>query len=202
MRNELIDLDRPGRFRADAVPMGLLPGKDSASVAAVFDFTILEMWDDAAQTWVIWAQYGQTIRGFPNIIGRNGEPNVKSIESLIKATGWSGNVEELVEGSGWKPKPCQITVENQTYLGVTSLKVAWINDWNSEGGGGLKTADASGVKALAAKHGAKLRAIAGNLARNAAPAPPRLPQAATATFHGPTDIPPEHVFNENDPALR
>jgi hypothetical protein len=181
--------------------MGLLPGKDSQSVATVFDFTILEMWDESSQNWVIWAQYGQTIRGFPNIIGRNGEPNVKGIESLIKATGWSGNVEELVEGTGWKPKPCQITVENQTYEGKTALKVAWINDWNSEGGGGPKTADAGSVKALALKYGAKMRAIAGNLARNMPPTAPK-PSAPPPGTQEPPSISPEYVFDPADPQLQ
>lgn len=186
------ELDRPGRFKATPTVVGLLPGKDSQSVAAVFDFSIVEMWDEDARTWVVWGQYEQTIRGFPNIIKTDGTLNQKGVESLMKAMRWSGNVEDLVEGSGWKPQPCQITVEKQTYNGVESLKVNWINEWNSEGGGGLKVADAGNVKSLAAKHGAKLRAIAGNLTRNSPPSPAKTPPP----------IPPEHVFNENDPELK
>ena len=196
MRTELIKLDRPGRFRADSTVVGLLPGKGSNSVAAVFDFTILEMWDEQNQTWILWANYGQTIRGFPNIIQTNGDVNQKSVESLMRSMGWSGNVEELVEGTGWKPQPCQITVEKQTFNGVESLKVNWINEWNSIGGGGLKVADASGVKALAAKHGAKLRAIAGNLARNESPKAAAKPPLAAPS------IPVECVFDPTDPELQ
>ena len=191
-------LDRPGRFRADSVVVGLLPGKgDSQSVAAVFDFTILEMWDETENTWQVWAQYRQTTRGYQYIIKANGDVNTPGVEALMKAMGWSGNVEELVEGTGWKPKPCQITVESETYNGKTSLRVNWINDWNSVGGSGLKTADVNSVKALALKYGAKLRAIAGNLARNTPKAP-----TAKAPPPQPTYIPPEHVFDPADPALQ
>jgi len=107
--------------------------------------------------------------------------------------GWSGNVEELVEGAGWVPKPCQITVDYETFDQQTRLKVNWINEWESAGGGGLKVVDAGGVKALAAKHGAKLRAIAGNLARNAPKAPASPPPPANN---------PAYVFDPNDSEIR
>mgnify|MGYP001574538902 CR=1 FL=1 len=180
-------IDRPGRFRADVTVLGLVPAKDAASqsVAVAFDFSIVEMWDEDTASWAPWSEYAQTIAGLPNLIKKNGEPNAFTVDTLIKSLGWDGKVENLVEGSPWKPTPCQITVAEDTYEGHTKLKVDWINPWDSEGGTGLKVADPATVKTLAAMHGAKIRAIAGNILRNqpkvaAVQAPP--PQADADTF--------------------
>ena len=188
-------LDRPGRFRANATQMGLYVKDGSNAVQAIFDFGIVEMWDQQTAAWMDWP-YDQHILGYITIVKSDGSPNNIQVEALMKNLGWSGDLSALVQGSPFRPEPCQITVDNSTYEGKTSLKVNWVNGWN-DAGGQIKCADEAKVKALAAKHGSSFRALKGNLARNATPAKP-----TPATPPPRADFPPEYVFDPNDPAMQ
>lgn len=158
-------LDRPGRFRsANPRPIGLAPARDSKSVSAIIEFPVTEMFDESTGEWIPW-EYDQGITGYIVIVKKDGEPNANQVESLIKNLRWNGDLTKIAENSDWQPNPCQITVEENTYNGRTSLKVNWINEWDYEGG--IKKADDATVKGLANQYGAKFRALAGNVARNA-----------------------------------
>lgn len=166
-------LDRPGRFQADITNWGIQPNDKTPTVAVVLDFAILAQWNDTTKSWDDWTQFGQVIRGFFYIIKKNGELNDRQVESLIKSLGWNGNMEDFAAGSEWKPKPCQIVVDYETYQNKSKLKVQWINPFD---GPDMKKASDGEVKKLAAQHGSKLRALAGNITRNAPAPPPAAPR--------------------------
>lgn len=196
----MAECDREGTFRGIITAPGLVKGKSpSKSVGVTFTAKLQEMWieGDEGGHWEPWSQYGQEAEGTSWIVGKNGTPNEKAVESLVSCAGWSGNLAEIYEGA-WEPTPCQFVVQESTYKDVTSYKVAFINDYNRVPGGNGNM-EVSEAKLLAAELGAQFRAIAANAKRTPAPTgtKPASPPKFKAPVNSPTSV--EDIKNGDTP---
>ena len=75
----------------------------------------------------------------------DGSKNVNQIENLQKALGWDGMSIKSLHNGDWLNKPISAVLENDTYNGVTKLKVKWLNPIS---GGGLRETDGSVIDQL------------------------------------------------------
>jgi len=176
-----VDLDRTGSFRAQIVEYGLQEASETASQSLGLNIKcqIEEMYNFETGEWIDWRSDDPVVcYGYVNIIKKDGAVNDKSVENLVKCTGWDGTLASINSGD-WKPTPCQISTKEDTYKDKTSYKVNYINPHDSIPGGGMKKLDPAKATALQSKYGASLRAITANAKRNTAPpsdkpsAPPR-----------------------------
>lgn len=168
-----IPCDREGSFRAEITEYGLKEA-DSGAVAVTIRVHLLEMYSDGQ--WEDWRQYDVEAFGDVWIVKKdNGGLNAKAVESLMRHTGWNGDIDSIVHGT-WQPTPCQVAIKADTYENVTRYRVSFINDYDRVPGAvGNVTEDKA--KQLASKFGPELRALYGNVARNgAAPAGGSKPQ--------------------------
>lgn len=106
------------------------------------------------------------IIAYQYLVAKDGTPSERTIRTLREATGWDGQLETICEGE-WPL--VQIVVEDEIYQERERRRVKWVNPNNSEGAGPLKGDD---IKALAAKYGAKFRALAGGVPASKAPPKP------------------------------
>lgn len=186
-----MEVDREGDFRAEIVEFGLRE-LDSKAVCVPIRAKITEFWNGEA--WDDWRQYDMHAGGDIWIGKKDGSANDKQIEALMRHAGWDGSLAALVDGS-WHPTPCQITVKQDSYEGKTTYKIAWLNAFDrTPGGGSMSNVDEAKVKGLEARFGQTLRALSGNVRRNAAapsgrkpPAPPKASSVPAGAANG--DIP-------------
>lgn len=177
-------LDRPGRYKAKPVVVAL-EEKDTGTVQAKIAFAVHEYLN--GDTWEDWREYDVGISGYFNIIKKDGNPNEHTIKSLRESLGWDGVDLAALQDTDWTDKTVQITCSQEVYEGVTRLKVQWLNPENWEGAQ-AQPLDSAKVKSLAAKFGAKLRALAPKTSTAKPSAPP---PSAPAPQSGPKkkDIP-------------
>lgn len=162
-------VDRAGSFKGVIEEYGLKE-MESGSVAVSLKARLTEFWD--GQEWHDWCQYEQEAEGDVWVIKKDGKPNDKAIESLVKFAGWDGDFLSLIQQS-WTPTPCQLTITSETYKNVVRLKIAFVNDLNRTPGGQMSNVDEAKAKDLQARFGASMRAIVGNAKRaGTIPAPP------------------------------
>lgn len=163
-------LDREGVFRARPLEFGIAEGKDSSqSVGVAVRFKILAQYN-APEGWdTMWENsYDVGVEGVFYIIKTDGQVIEDNIRRLIIALGWDGDLDSFLPANRdrWQPKDCQITVKNEPYQGQDRYRATWISDFAAEPGGGLFTIDPARISSIKNMHGAKLRAVAGNVARN------------------------------------
>lgn len=176
---EFIDADRAGNFRAEIMDYGLWEPTTGGAVAVQVRAVLTEIWDGEA--WQPWRQYNMIAKGNIWVIKKDGTLNEKSVESLIKATGWGGDIESVVQGA-WAPTPCQVVLNEETYKEEVRYVVSFVNEFDRKPGGGMNTVTGDRAKELQARFGSPLRALAGNVKRNAAPTgskPPEPPRGVT-----------------------
>jgi len=175
-------VDRAGTFRGEIVEYGMLQAESGATAVKIFA-RLDEYWDE--DQWVDWKKYEMQAHGNLWIIKKDGSRNQRQVEALCRHAGWDGD-PYFAQGR-WEPSPCQFTITEEPpndYHEDTRYSIAWLNAWErTPGAQGNMSEDA--LKALANQHGAALRAIAGNVRRNAPapegkpPAPPKTPAAIT-----------------------
>ena len=176
-------LDREGNFRIQIVEYSLKEF-DSGSVCVSLRASVLEEWSDEAKAWTDWRPYKYDVIGDVFVVNKKGELLEKSIQSLVNFAAWDANFDSVANGH-WQPAPCQCSVAENTYNDQKSFKINFINpwDWTPGGGGGVSPEKA---KELSNRFGSQLRALAGNVKRNAPPdqgsnpTPPKKPPVNTA----------------------
>jgi hypothetical protein len=100
---------------------------------------------------------------------KDGSINIKAIENLRDVFGWNGDLDAIPTFVG---KNCQVTIEPDTYNGVTRMKVKWLNHADDSGGGGIEAVDSERLAAFKARLGPQLRASIGG---TVIPPPPKTP---------------------------
>lgn len=176
-------IDRPGIFRGRIVEYGLREF-DSSAVAITVRAEIDEEWSD--DRWEDWRQYDMEAHGLLFIIKKNGDMNNGQVESLVKSTGWDGSLVSIPNQT-WKPEPCQFVINEETYKDQKQYRISFVNPYDRIPGATSNISEDK-VKALEARFGGSLRAIAGSVKRNStAPAPaakmpsPKKPPAKVAS---------------------
>lgn len=178
-------LDREGNFRIQIVEYALKEF-DSGSVCVSMRATVLEQFDEESKTWIDWRPYNRDVLGDVFIVNKKGDLLEKAIQSLVNFAGWDANFDAIANGR-WQPTPCQCSVAENVYKDQTSFKINFINsyDWHPGGSGGVS---AEKAKELSNRFGSQLRALAGNVKRNAPPpaeskpTPPKKPDAPAPVF--------------------
>ena len=161
--------DREGEFRGEILEYGLQKARDSQSVAVVIRARIHDQYNFDAEAWESWREY-VPYEGYGNIwiIKKDGTPNEGAIQSLVKFAGFSGELSDIVHKL-WQPTPVRFSIAADTYKGETRYKIGFLGDYNTAPSAGIKSIDEAEAKALSARFGSQLRAIAGTAKRAAAP---------------------------------
>ena len=159
-------LDREGNFRIQIQKTYALKEFKSGAVCIGLIATVLEKWNEDDEAWEDWRQYFVDVPGDIFIINKKGELMEKNIQSLVANAGWDGDFNSI-PALRWNPTPCQCSVSEEQYNGNTSFKIAFINPFDSTPGSGGMSAEK--VVDLANRFGSQLRALTGNVKRNAAP---------------------------------
>lgn len=177
----MVALNRPGRFRAQPTS-ALVEENKSGLLSVVIAFQATEEWNGSAWTDISAEQ--QEIVAWQYLSKKDGTLNVEAIGRLREAfPTWDGTDLNFWGGN---LNPVQIVCENNEWNGVVKVKVNWINSYNSEGAFKPKF-DPATTNSLAAKYGAKLRAIS-----TGAPVTPKAaqPQGPPAQAAAPASISP------------
>jgi hypothetical protein len=180
----MVPCDRTGHFRCDVLDYGLKE-MESGAVSVALHVLLTEMWD--GENWQPWREYGMEAFGDIWIIKKDGVLNDRQAKALMQYAGWDASLTSLSEAT-WKPTACQVEIGHQKYKDEDQYKINWLNDFNrTPGAGALSNVDGDKVKSLEARFGSPLRALQGNVKRNAAPAngskptpPPKSPAMAGA----------------------
>lgn len=175
--------DRAGSFKAEIIEYGIFEA-DSGAVSVNIVAKLLEMWD--GEQWQPW-DYDMEAEGGIWVVKKDGKLNDKSVESLMRYTGWNGDIESVVNKT-WTPTRCQVVLNEDTYNGVTRYKISFVNGYDSTPGGKVGNVTPDKAKQLAGKYGSQLRALFGNVKRSTpapsgdrpAPPPGKLPGVDSA----------------------
>lgn len=193
-------IDREGTFRAYPSDWGVKDAKDTASVAVSIKFRIVSMWD--GQEWHDWTQYGEYFtQGDFWFIKRDGTVNERNVRDLHAAIGWDGDPGSI-EDADFSQHGVQVVVQPDTYKGKTLMKAAFINGWNADPSGGVRTVDKAAIASLRTKYGSQLRAIVGAKApakptgKPAMPVPMSQPKPAAATVGAGVGTAPPSLENQ------
>jgi hypothetical protein len=179
-------LSQVGSVRGEIIEYGLFE-PESGAVGVNIKVRIDEAYDPETQQWDDWRQYDLETDGCIWVIKKDGTINKVSAENLMRAAGWDGNLESVAR-TQWQPKPVQVKVQTDDYNDTTRYRIAFVNEYDRVPSARIGNIDPEKAKALQAKYGAPLRALAGNLSRNtAAPASdkPKAPRAPMPTTRRP-----------------
>lgn len=164
-------MDREGNFRGSVLSVALQKADKTASRFVELKMRAEEMWD--GESWIPWAEYDQEVYGSVCVIKKDGTINKRPVETLLR-NGWSGDFAAIVDGTV-QLEPMRFTVKKNEYTkgdgaAAANFKIDWIDEFESTpGGGGLQSnIDANEARSMSAIHGGAIRALAGNLKRNAA----------------------------------
>ena len=185
-------LNQEGDFRVQITEYGVKEQK-SGAVCISAQARVLDRWiaatDDMDGYWESWAQYQEmfVMGDFYIVLSREkgNKLNDAQIQGLVEHCGWNGSLLSVNDGT-WKPIPCRVSVEENTYKEKTYYKMSWLNAYDSTPTGMGKLDDAA-IKRIESKHASAMRAIAGNVKRNATPptekppSPPPVDNAVVAT---------------------
>lgn len=111
-----------------------------------------------------------TITGYHYLERKDQTLNERTIEDLKAALGWDGVDVATLQNTDYAEKLVQVVCDFEEYNGQNRLKVKYLNPYGATGGaGGVKPAEASEIKSLQGRMGAKLRAMSGGTAVKSAP---------------------------------
>lgn len=161
-------LEWEGAVRGDIVSFGL---NEPASGAVGISVTaaLKEYYDTEQQAWVP-LDPGIENSGTMWLIGKKekgGKVDQKSVQALMLATGWSGDLNAVADGT-WKPEACQFYLKGEEFKGTTTYKLSWPKPYDAVPGGGGNVSPER-ARELNNQYGSQLRALAGNTVRNSAP---------------------------------
>ncbi len=180
-----------GTCRGQIIEYGLAE-MDSGATAVNIAARVDEYWD--AKDEKIWKDCREgnfETRGAIWIILKDGSLHQSKIDSLMKHTNWDGDIRSIVSGS-WKPTPCSFVIQRDN-RDASKFLVAFVNAFDREPG---PPANVSIERAqeLQTQYGSRLRALAGNVARNDVPPPEGKPSDPSLT--PPEEIPPAKSLGE------
>lgn len=148
-----MNLNREGIFLATLADKAVSLKNDKTQFVAKYSLT--SEWNGSEYADI--GEQGATIVGYHYLEKNDGSLNDSTIKQLRDATGWDGRdpfaLEELPADLVVK-----ITVEAEEYEGRNTLKVKWVDNKDSTGGGGVKKANDQERAAIKARLGQKLRA--------------------------------------------
>ena len=169
-------LNQEGRFKARPKSWVVEENKNTGTLQFVCVFGVHSAWNGSS--WEDWSQHDFEKTGYFYLSRKDGSPNEHALKQLREALKWDGVDLVALQGTDWSNTTVQIVTAFESYNGEERLKIRFINPEHYEGGQ-VKPLDESGLKALNAKWGAKLRALAPKGAtRPATPAAPSAPPAA------------------------
>ncbi len=159
-------VDREGQFRGEITEYGLREA-DSGAVGVSFNVKLTAMWNREIDEWEDWFAYEMEAPGCVWIVGKDGKINQRGADSLIKFAGWNGDIESITAQT-WAPTPIAVVVKAEEYKGVTTNKVAFVNDWNRTPGA-IGNVGQEKARELQTRFGSQFRALAGNVQRSSPP---------------------------------
>jgi len=170
--------DTDGRFRAEVLDVGVALTGTHNLTTVTLRLRLVEQLDGTE--WIDCRGYGWEINAY-NYLEKKYPPgalNHRTIEALKTAFGWPGDDPFWFEDEAGNLPGCQVSLKWEEYEGRSRLKVAWIDPWDAElGGGGVLRSDEAMRQAIRARLGSKLRANAGPTPQM--PLPPRPKPAKT-----------------------
>jgi hypothetical protein len=170
----------PFQYKADCrveIVEYALKEMQSGAVAVSIRCKVLEWYGvpegGGEPVWFDWREQNQEVSGDIWIVSGADKGNKildRAVKSLVNYAGWDGAMESVADGT-WRPTPCQVAVNPETYNEQTYYKASFVNDWNRTPGALAEGVKPEQAKVLQAKYGSQLRAIVGNKMRNQAPPP-------------------------------
>jgi|WetSurMetagenome_2_1015567.scaffolds.fasta_scaffold94728_3 hypothetical protein len=157
-------INQEGAFRGLITEYALFEPK-SGAVGLNIKAAIHEAWDEENQAWGDWREFEVEAEGCIWIIKKDGSINEEGAESVVKFSGWNGDLATVTDGT-WKPRACAFTVKKDVYKDQTRFRIAYVND-PERIPGGMGNVSPERAKELSMKYGSQFRALAGNAARNA-----------------------------------
>lgn len=207
-------IDRTGAFRAVITEAGVTTGKNNKLPQFVARVVAKEWYCDDASLfahfgiteagWVSY-DYGQESIGYFQLVydkkDAEGNPTGQimpmfHVEALMSALGWNGQSFAALGTTDWTGKEVTVWVEENTYLGKTSLRIEAIDAADaSHARGGVRGLDAGDLNALDAQFAMALAAVASPAAAPAAAAKapakaPSAPKAAAPAAAAPASAAP------------
>lgn len=170
------ELKWEGNARGQIIEYGLSEVESGAKTINIV-VKVNDYWDADTKEWINCTAEDYRVVGSLWIVKKDGTLDQKKIQSIIQHAGWDGDMEALAAGT-WEPKPISFTHEKQIYKDETQWRIGFINAYDrTPGATGNVTPEKA--KALQAQYGAQLRALAGNVTRQAS-TPKALPSAPKA----------------------
>lgn len=151
-------IDRIGRFRGIPTQGVISKTKNGFPQFVVtllateyFDDSIDEATGDPVNEWVDWTEYDHSITAY--LVLFNASKALLNYEQVMKAFDWDGTDLEALQQVDFGELQISFDVEENEYNGNISLRVNWIDAYDSEPGSrGLKPMESSDIKALAAQY--------------------------------------------------
>jgi hypothetical protein len=178
-----------GTFRGVIYEYWLTDAKESKSIGVSYRAELHENYDFESGQWIDWRESNVIAQGASWVVGKEGQLNNRSIESLIQNCDWDGDFSSVSNGT-WKPTPCQFVIKPNTFNGKTTFQIAFLNGYDNIPGGRYEVAEEK-VGTLKSEYGSQMRALAGQFKRNTKPpatskpaSPPKAKQAISANSTG------------------
>lgn len=190
-----VALRNPGEYRGRVFEYALIEKKTadgkfnglSLSIKVSADEVWMEPEGGGDQQWLDCSSWDGHGEGYLVLVKKDGKINESQVQRLLKCAGWDGDFESIAEHR-WQPKPIRFDIREDPYQGQINHRINWINDYDSDPGGGGNV-DVDRARSLNGQYGAALRALRGNLDRAAKPAPagkPATPASPTAGSRRPS----------------
>jgi hypothetical protein len=143
-------IDRIGRFRGRPTS-GVIKTTKNGFPQFTVNILATEYFDDSTGEWVDWSEYDQSITAF--LVMFNATKALLNYEQVMKAFNWDGTDLAALQTDDFGDLQVSFEVEENEYQGKVSLRVNWIDTYDSEPrGGNLKSMDAKDLKSLNAQY--------------------------------------------------
>ena len=130
-----LTVTRAGRYRATPYTWTLEESSKSDSKGLRVGYVCTEFLDEADDKFVKLDIPYPIAEGTIWFIGKDGCPRENAVKTMGRALKWSGNPDDFLKGSAWKPPPVDIDVEAEEYNGQLRYKVQWVHEPGSKGNG-------------------------------------------------------------------
>lgn len=180
-------LDRAGIFKAVLREWDIKAFSTSSSVAVSIGFTITAELD--GEQWADWSEYEEhSVFGDFFVLKKDGTVNQTTVDQLVAAIDWDGDLKCIAETPAPPAIEVQITVKSEEYKGKTYFKVAWINpvDFVPSAASG---ASAEKVEEVNARFGSLLRAAAAGSTAKRKPQPTPVQNTTPSAEPAENDLP-------------
>jgi len=168
---------REGRFRGPIIDSGVDEIGDNKLVTVLLTLALDQEYIQGE--WVDVRDEQLEITAYCYIDKKNGDLNETQIGMLKKTFGWDGRSPFWFEDTPpAEMAGAQVTLKENTWEGKTSIRVGYVNPYDSQPRGGVTHADDARRRAIETKLGSKLRAKAGASKSTPRPSAKSKPPAA------------------------